>query len=126
MLSVCKKDDAQCLHHRHVFLEHRGGEKWCASLNVNGAMRSVQANMKAGLSSFAVTVSTPRVIFMLFLSNFGFHWLTCYNFYIFAIQTIMFLLYYEFLLIFLSFYALNSLLFYTLSCCLQWNVFHVA
>jgi hypothetical protein len=41
----------------------------CAALNVaNGAMRIVQANVKTGLISPALTVSTFRVIYMTFLS----------------------------------------------------------
>jgi hypothetical protein len=45
----------------------------CAALNVaNGAMRSVQANVKTGLSSPAVTLSTTRVIYMKSFSNFSF------------------------------------------------------
>jgi hypothetical protein len=53
-----------------------------ASPNVNGAVRSVQANMKTGLHSSAVTILTPRVLYMSFLSDLGFHFsLTCYSLY---------------------------------------------
>jgi hypothetical protein len=51
-------------------IEERNG---CAELNVaNGAMRSVQKNVKTGLSSSAVTVSTTGVSYVTYLSNFCF------------------------------------------------------
>jgi hypothetical protein len=31
------EDGAHCLHHRHLFSEHKGGDNGYASLNVNGA-----------------------------------------------------------------------------------------
>jgi hypothetical protein len=47
-------------------------------------------------SSLVVTVSTNRLIYMAFSSNAGFQsGQTCYYFYMFSIQTILFFLYYE-------------------------------
>jgi hypothetical protein len=47
----------------------KGEKNGCAALNVaNGAMRSAQANVKTGLVSPALAVSTARVIYMIFLS----------------------------------------------------------
>jgi hypothetical protein len=70
-------------------------------------MRSVQANVKTGLSAPAVTVSTTRAIHMTFLSNFTFQFgQTCNYFYMFSIQTALFFLYYEVPLIF-PFYAFS-------------------
>jgi hypothetical protein len=51
-----------------------------AALNVtNGAMRSVQVNVKTGLTSPAVTVLTTSVIYVTFTSNLSFQFgQTCY------------------------------------------------
>jgi hypothetical protein len=50
-------------------IEARNG---CPALNVaNGAVRSVEENVKPGLSSLAVTVSTTGVPYVNFISNFG-------------------------------------------------------
>jgi hypothetical protein len=52
----------------------------CAALNAtNGAMSSVQANVKTGLTSPAVTVLTTRVIYVTFTTNLSFQFgKTCY------------------------------------------------
>jgi hypothetical protein len=69
----------------------------------------VQANAKTELSSPAVTVSTARVIYMEFRSNFGFQTgQTCYYFHNSSIQTILFFLHYEVPLIF-NCYAFSPL-----------------
>jgi hypothetical protein len=60
---------------------HRINEKnGRASLNVtNGAMRSVQATGKTGLTSPAVTALTTNVIYLTFTSNLSFQFgQTCY------------------------------------------------
>jgi hypothetical protein len=81
--------------------EERNG---CAALNVtNGAMRSTQANVKTGLGSPEVTGSS-RVIYTTVLSNFIFQFgQTCYYCYSFLVQTVVFFLYYEVLLMFPSY-----------------------
>jgi hypothetical protein len=55
-----------------------------------------QANVKTGLNSPAVTVSTTRVIYMKFLQNLSFQsgQICCY-FYMLSIQIILFFLCYE-------------------------------
>jgi hypothetical protein len=76
----------------------------CSALSaVNDAKRNVQANVKTGLSPPPVTVSTSRMIYMTYLSNFTFQFgQICYYFYMFSVQTIVFFLLYEVPSIFLS------------------------
>jgi hypothetical protein len=58
--SVCSEDIAS----QRIKVERNG----CTALNAaNGATRSVQANVKPGLSSAALAVSKTTVIYMIFL-----------------------------------------------------------
>jgi hypothetical protein len=56
VLSVCTID----IYSQYIKEEKNG----YASLNVNGVVRSVQANMETGIRSSAVTVLTPSDLYV--------------------------------------------------------------